>query len=135
MTFRGVVHSHLSSITKLTWMMLLSLVLWQRATQGMPPLQQTLDCGPTISEYFGTCAHGELRVNMNRTMCNDRIVCYSNLGEPCQMYGAMSNCLPGLVCSCDRCREILTICPHVMRSPLYMVNRMKPIFSEYAFKK
>ncbi|XP_017473085.1 PREDICTED: uncharacterized protein LOC108364047 [Rhagoletis zephyria] len=133
MSYSGVVYSRTGWLTKLSWMLALTLMFWCRSTKGMPPFQQSVDCGPSVTEYPLNCAHGELQINMNRTACENRIVCYSNLGEMCQRYGAMSNCLPGLICSCDRCREMLTICGQRLRSPMYMPKRMKPTFPEYVF--
>ncbi|XP_012161707.1 uncharacterized protein LOC105665399 [Ceratitis capitata] len=131
MTSRANSYLYMSFVSKLSWLLVLTLVLLQRSIQGIPLFPQTEDCGPSFSEDPKKCTHGAFVLNSNRTECSPRIICYSNLGESCQVYdyGAVSNCLPNLVCSCDKCREVLTICK--APSPFNMAKRAKPAFVEY----
>ncbi|XP_053952410.1 uncharacterized protein LOC128859449 [Anastrepha ludens] len=133
--YRGIVHSHMGRMTKLCWFLLLTLILRHHATNGIEWFTQKADCGPRVSDYPRNCAHGVLKFNMNRTLCRDSLVCYSNLGEDCQDFGAINNCLPGLFCSCGRCREMVTICRERLRSPMYITNNIsESTFPEQHFR-
>lgn len=122
-----------------------------------PLFQRIPNCGPSFSADPKNCVHGEatnhifrsskiyyknvishplgaFELNMNRTECEPRVVCYRNIGETCQMFGDGSNCLPPLVCSCHKCREVTSdLCRETVRSPFSMPKRMKPVYPEYIY--
>ncbi|XP_018790945.1 PREDICTED: uncharacterized protein LOC108970189 [Bactrocera latifrons] len=126
-------NSHLYCITKLSWLLVFMLVFWHRAAQGLPSFSPN-ECEPGLSLDPRECAHGAFDLNMNRTNCEPRMVCYRNIGEPCQELVASSNCLPPLVCNCGKCSEVLSyLCRKKMPPILNMSKRMKPVYTEYVY--
>ncbi|XP_050317824.1 uncharacterized protein LOC126751529 [Bactrocera neohumeralis] len=125
--------SYVYWITKLSWLLVVILVSLQRSTHGIPSFSPN-ECEPGNSVDPRECAHGAFNLNMNRTDCEPRMVCYRNIGEPCLELGASSNCLPPLVCNCLKCSEVLSDLCHKKLPPiLNMSKRRRPVYSEYIY--
>ncbi|XP_069961807.1 uncharacterized protein [Bactrocera oleae] len=125
--------SHMYWTLKQSWLLVFMLVFLHRTTEGMPLLARN-ECDSGNSVDPRECGHGAFDLNMNRTNCESRMVCYRNIGETCQELGTSSNCLPPLVCSCYKCSEVVSdLCHKKMPSIINMSKRMKPVYSEYIY--
>ncbi|XP_050328462.1 uncharacterized protein LOC126758285 [Bactrocera neohumeralis] len=125
--------SHMYWVTKLSWLLVVILISMQRSTQGIPSFSPN-ECEPGNSVDPRECANGAFNLNMNRTDCELRMVCYRNIGEPCHELGTSSNCLPSLVCNCFKCSEVLSdLCRKKMPPILNMSKRTKKLYTEYMY--